>query len=448
MRPSHSHLKTHTSVETSPSPHPVTKLCVRPFIDLLPEFLSVEGCSSLIRYLTSSACSNSFNNEGERSVLYFGEHGYDYSGKTHQAQKPPDIIEGIISTINEQFPDKPVNSCLVTRYLNGLQHCPSHQDDEDVIAPESDIYTLSVGAERVMSFQDRRDPEACAEDLTLPHRSLLIFSRLSQEAYKHAIPLAAHINGVRFSLTFRSIAPFFANSTIILGDSNTEHLTFGSSSRGSFGQWMPGKRVECIKVENIPPPEKVGPYKNILIHVGINDIKFKNPAILPDVVSRLELKCRALADALPSSRIYICPILPTKDGNKIPKVFRMNQGIVNFVEKHKRFMLMDNYFDLFADRRGIMDVMLGRFKQGKPLDEDDLHLGSSGIRLLAQCMKHCVLRRKGPITQYSVRDNNKGSSNTNIIGIRPNVPSPFNGQYGRTSITNNPGVSNRSFGHY
>ena len=35
---------------------------------------------------------------------------------------------------------------------------------------------------------------------------------------------------------------------------------------------MPGKRVKVGHIDAIPDPEKIGPYRNIVIHTGINNI--------------------------------------------------------------------------------------------------------------------------------------------------------------------------------
>ena len=59
----------------------------------------------------------------------------------------------IIDQIHNQFPlSSKVNSCLLTKYPDGSSICPAHGDDEPFIGPSSDIFTLSVGAERSMKF--------------------------------------------------------------------------------------------------------------------------------------------------------------------------------------------------------------------------------------------------------------------------------------------------------
>ena len=40
---------------------------------------------------------------------------------------------------------------------------------------------------------------------------------------------------------------------------------------------MPGTRIKSSKIKNIPDPYTVGPCRNILINVGINDVQGDNP---------------------------------------------------------------------------------------------------------------------------------------------------------------------------
>ena len=70
----------------------------------------------------------------------------------HKAQQPPSVIQKVMDSINSKYPEKWVNSCLVTKYEDDNEHCPSHSDDELEIGPESNIYTLSIGASRKMEF--------------------------------------------------------------------------------------------------------------------------------------------------------------------------------------------------------------------------------------------------------------------------------------------------------
>ena len=366
----------------------------------------------------------------------------------HKSQTPPEVISDLISSINTRFHEKSVNSCLVTRYIDGDQFCPSHQDDEDEIGPDSNIYTLSIGAERDMHFHKRASPEESHLCVNLPARSLVSFSRLSQEAWKHSIPPSTHVTAARYSFTFRLIKPYYINSTVICGDSNTEKLLFGDDSRGSFGKWMPGRRMQCYHIKEVPAPCDIGPHRNIVLHVGVNDIKAAPQSQIPGFLKTLEAKCQDIINAFPKSNLYICPLLPTKDPHKKARVYMMNEGFTSLSNRHQNILLMPhNYYDLFCDPKGLLHQRLGKFWNGNPKIHDDLHVGATGIKLLASCIKHCVLRRKGSLLSPSVdshTSSRSGFSGDYVAAVKRN---PQYGQYGR-ALTQNPGINNGSYGHY
>ena len=71
-------------------------------------------------------------------------------------------------------------------------------------------------------------------------------TRKSQEIYDHRIDQGSVANGIRFSLTFRSISRLNRNATCIVGDSNTAGLKFGSDPKHSFGKSLPGTFLQEI----------------------------------------------------------------------------------------------------------------------------------------------------------------------------------------------------------
>ena len=109
----------------------------------------------------------------------------------------------------------------------------------------------------------------------LDSHSVLVTSRRAQDFWKHSIKIIDEQCEERFNFTFRYIAPHFLNSTLIIGELNTRILHFGEG-KGKFGKWMPGECIEAIHIEDIPEPSKIGPYRNVVIHTGINNIKNRN----------------------------------------------------------------------------------------------------------------------------------------------------------------------------
>ena len=71
--------------------------------------------------------------------MYYGEYDYKYSSTTHKACPIAKPISDIADEIVKHFSDIELNSCLVTYYADGKQHCPPHSDDEIFIDPMSKL---------------------------------------------------------------------------------------------------------------------------------------------------------------------------------------------------------------------------------------------------------------------------------------------------------------------
>ena len=194
-----------------------------------PSFLPPDCKTNLESFIAVN--DTSFVKVGNREVLYYGDFGYKYGNMEHQPSPAPEVIQKIIDQIHNQFPlSSKVNSCLLTKYPDGSSICPAHGDDEPFIGPSSDIFTLSVGAERSMKFVNSINNAANAldENVSLKDNDLLVFSRASQDFYHHSIEADDSITQPRYSLTFRHLTPYNLNYTVIIGDSNTQNLVFGA----------------------------------------------------------------------------------------------------------------------------------------------------------------------------------------------------------------------------
>ena len=129
----------------------------------------------------------------------------------------------------------------------------------------------------------------------------------------HEIPADDAIDQVRYSLTFREIKPFYLNSTLLIGDSNCKGMEFGSGKRLCFGKWMPGEYVYTPRISMIPAPEKLLPYRNIILNVGLNDLTVSAPLPPRVLVNQLELKCHAIHQTLPKTRILLMAVLGSRE---------------------------------------------------------------------------------------------------------------------------------------
>ena len=204
------------------------------------------------------------------------------------------------------------------------------------------------------------------------------------------------------SATVRGICRFYrqllSRPAFIIGDSNTYNLKFGEG-QGTFGHNIPGKRVAAFTIEDINPHDCCG-YKNIFIHTGINDIKqdsVTGPSKVTACFNKLVRKVNEIKTICPKSRLYISPILPTKDQALNQRCLYFNKLLFDFVRKSVGSVLSHDFSD-FCDQNGLLSCEMGRFD--KPYDK--LHLGKPGIRLLVKIIRDCVYGNVGKPTRSSI----------------------------------------------
>ena len=155
----------------------------------------------------------SFRKIGKREVAHFGPDEYRYSGFVHPPCDYPTFpaMNTVISRMNDFLPDsagfdKEQWSCLVTLYESGESFIPPHSDNEDTIVPDSEIYTVSIGATRKVVFQNIVGPLQNQQEVELVHGSVHRMSQSSQTSWEHSVPPSENPTcGPRLSLTFRRL---------------------------------------------------------------------------------------------------------------------------------------------------------------------------------------------------------------------------------------------------
>ena len=148
-----------------------------------------------------------------------------------------------------------------------------HSDDESSIVADSKIITLSIGAKRRIKFEAKHSGESLNQELEVCDNSVYIMSRRSQNWFRHGVPppKPGESTEERFSVTFRCLKKQFSRSILLIGDSNTKEVIFGSGT-GKVGESFPGKRIKAAKVKDIEPKDCIG-YSNIFIMSGTNDLR-------------------------------------------------------------------------------------------------------------------------------------------------------------------------------
>lgn len=392
---------------------PITPLASNPtnyIEDYDEKFLSDEEITDLNLALGSM----SFTQVNGRGIASFGQ-DYQYRGAPKTNSKDiPEPLKNVINKIhnNPTYKDEKLNQVVVNKY-SGTTHLPEHADDEATIRPSSRIVTVTLGQAMPIKFRDK----VTQEDVTLEPvgGSLYAMSMESQYHWTHRIEETTLSNTTRYSLTFRSVGKQYKNSTIILGDSNTKHLKFSSGQqreKGTFGFNMPGQRVETFHINHIDEQKCLG-YRNVIIHCGINDIRDSSPGRQPsdpeptDIeghINNLINKIVRIKNMCPQSSVVVNPLLPTKNQRLNERVLKFNSLLFQFLGTDKRGEgVRSSNFMEFVDGRGVLKEEYGVWDRNTNdfSKRDILHVGKSGIRLLAKIIRDSVYTKLITSQNYS-----------------------------------------------
>jgi alkylated DNA repair dioxygenase AlkB len=348
------------------------------------DFVKPDLSKELTDFLNQHDEKFAMNSETGHGVISFGEM-YEYNGA--KAVKPiskdfPPAIQSLVDSIKKEFPESVINQCLINKYVDETASLPEHSDDESTLVYDSDIFTVSLGETADIMFKRKDGP---TEKLHAVYgNSLYVMSRKSQQVWTHRIEPCSEKRTLRYSVTFRYISKCNDNVTIICGDSNTRHLHFGSGKK-TFGDRMPGKRVEAFLIEKIEPERCVG-YKNVFIHCGINNIKDRNSSV-SECAEKLIDKLETISVLCPTSRITVSPVLPTKLGWLNQRGVYFNEILFDYLSRLSNQRVGCLNFTMFCEN-GILKESMARYN--KP--GDPIHLGSSGIFTLSRLVSDKIFK--------------------------------------------------------
>ena len=326
--------------------------------------------------------------------MSFGEkYHYTGAGSSKSSEDIPPIFKEIIQRVTAEHNLKGVpNSVLVNYYPKtnaedtATSYLPYHSDDERVIAPGTDIITITLEATRQLRFKSIHNPEEDDQVLEPVHNSMYAMTRSSQAWYKQGIEKSEE-SDERFSVIMRCVSELNRRSLLIIGDSNTSNITFGSG-KGKVGETYPGERTKAARIKDIDPASCIG-YSNVMIVCGTNDLREKYISSDRDIVQLVDLmrsKLTLIKQISPSTKVFVCPVLPTRR-------VMMNKGIVRFNTLCEEMII--NCFDCvwfpsvwqFVDNKGLLS-----FKLTRP--NDDIHLNEKGIAMLVRKFKLWVFERE------------------------------------------------------
>jgi len=136
---------------------------------------------------------------------------YYYTGMMHKA-KPieNEFMKDLLKFINRVSKEErkklgtklKYKQVLLNWYRDNNDYIGPHSDDESQLAPNSPIYSITLGASRNFRIIPKH-PGGKAETIKLTPRTILIMGGTMQKHYKHSVPKTTRKLGKRINITFR-----------------------------------------------------------------------------------------------------------------------------------------------------------------------------------------------------------------------------------------------------
>ena len=332
-----------------------------------------------------------------RYVLSYGV-GYGYSNVYHPANPIPRPIEDLRVWMS-QYLGEDFNQCSATFYEPEAQ-MPRHGDREASLVPGSKIAALSLNDEKIMAFF-RRGMSSELGRVTLIPGSLVVMRQEDQQDMDHAIlpgtaAVTLDFNGMRVSLVFRRLKQKRPIMIRLLGDSNyvdtsgkNEKINFGVN-KGQLGSLLPGESKFIPHTGLLP---NIGGCfegcTELVLGVGTNNLKFPHQeGNAPEqVLGRVASFCDALLESKKEMNIFLPEVLPTRDPALIPVVEHYNKLLGEYAAARRGRVTVISTA-VFRDNQGLLDSRLSN-------NQDNLHLNSKGVSLLAGRIKYEIKSKYG-----------------------------------------------------
>jgi len=141
-----------------------------------------------------------------RLTAWYGDAGrsYAYSGILLRPLPWTPLLLEIKRSV-EAVAGSAFNSVLLNYYRDNRDSIGFHSDDERELGLRPVIGSLSLGAERILTFKHKRLKQAEPVRLRLPSGSLLLMCGKTQDCWRHGIAKESRPCGPRVNLTFRAI---------------------------------------------------------------------------------------------------------------------------------------------------------------------------------------------------------------------------------------------------
>ena len=353
-----------------------------------------------------------------RIVITYGANYDDLNNVSSPATTElPEILKKVKSLV----PEESVNSVVLTRYTGNDNHLPQHSDSTSQIKPGSTIYTISTGDTCDIKF--RYKARGTEKSLTVSDSSMYSMTLTSLYYWTHRLDKGSlDPSNVICSLTFRTVGRY-QNFVLIVGDSNTRHINFHDTpgKRSVLDKEITGTRYPAYQIVEIDPISCIG-YKNIIFHVGINDLKdrpnmMNGQVNVNSVFTNWIEKLITIRKLCPYSNFFVSPILPTKVRVLNNRAVRSNNLIGSRINPFWVYLDCNSFLNvntnLLDDNYGChMSLINGR-----------IHLASYGISKLALIFRETLLTHK----RYRIENRIPAVRNSNMNNISPTYANKVSG---------------------
>ena len=378
--------------------------------DIMPDHVK----SSLLAFLSEKTVYHT--SQGQETATFGNQYTHLKSLRNHKNVEIPNEIRGIINLVDPENTQN-YNSVVIRIYSHEMSYGDNSFIDRS-IRPESDICTINIGAPADIVFKDKVKNQE--QILSVRDNSYYIMSQHSQFYWCHRLDNHSITSGSgtpHYTITFLCTGRF-RNSTLIIGDSNTYNVKFhDEQSWSSPGKYITGKRYTCYVLEDIDPAKCLD-YRNIVFHVGINNLKdrynnIKDLSGQVNVDSVFNSWLNALIklrNTCPFSKIIVSPILPTKIRALNTRAVAFNRLLFSCVNKF--WHELD--FNSFVNESGLLDDNFGKRYNVNTGVRDRIHLGYRGISRLGLLFRDAILGKPGSLGGRLYSDATRGSGDYHV----------------------------------
>ena len=214
--------KLYEPYECDPITSYAEKYSCDPFTSYSDDYVDETVVNNLVEFCEKQK----YTPENGHSVVMFGEE-YVYNRHTRPAPAPiPKVLQSLIEKVNTDNPEgRIITQVLIKKYAGEEAFLPLHSDNEKTIAPNSSIYTFSLGTACTINFKNIKSGEE--KTLNVKSNSLYVMSRTSQHFWCHGIEKSSELaDGTRYSITLRTVEKRYMNSSLIIVHSNIKYFKF------------------------------------------------------------------------------------------------------------------------------------------------------------------------------------------------------------------------------